>query len=169
LTQVGANTAVNFTLFNAGEFVKTGAGDALEFDLTGDPTIAITGLTPGFAASGADSASTFGSFEYSILCTGCGPGASSPLPGPINFTVTNTLVGAFTTNGHGVYFTSDILGTNGGTGNVAAASLNAASAVPEPFSFLLVGTGLFGLALLRRRFLKLKRARSLQAERKAQR
>ena len=93
----------------------------------------------------------------------------SPLPGPINFTVTNTLVGAFTTNGHGVYFTSDILGTNGGTGNVAAASLNAASAVPEPFSFLLVGTGLFGLALLRRRFLKLKRARSLQAERKAQR
>ena len=49
LTQVGANTAVNVTLFHGDGFVNTGAGDALEFDITGHPAITITGLTPGFS------------------------------------------------------------------------------------------------------------------------
>jgi len=119
------------------------------FDIAGDPSITITGLTSGFTAGGAASASTFGSFDYSIVCTGCGHGDSHPLPGPIDFTVDNTLIAAFTTNSHGVYFTSDIVGTQWRSGNVAGESV-ARSAAPEPFSFLLVGTGLIGLGLLRR-------------------
>ncbi len=151
LTQDGANTDVQVALFHGDEFVKTGAGDSLEFDISGDPSITITGLTSGFTAGGADTASTFGGFDYSIVCTGCEHGASHPLPGPIDFTVENTLITAFTTNSQGIYFTSDIVGTNGGTGNVAGNGL-ARSAVPEPFSFSLVGAGLIGLGLFRRKF-----------------
>jgi len=151
LTQVGADTAVSVTLFNGDEFVNTGAGDSLEFDITGDPVIGITGLTSGFTAGGAATASTFGSFDYSIRCTGCGPGASSPLAGPIDFTVADTLVSAFAANSDGIYFTSDIIGANGKTGNVASGlSSGPGSTVPEPFSLLLVGSGLIGLGLLRR-------------------
>lgn len=151
LTQDGANADVQVTLFHGDEFVKTGAGDALEFDISGDPSITITGLTSGFATGGAATASTFGSFDYSIVCTGCGHGASHPLPGPIDFTVENTLITAFTTNNHGIYFTSDIIGTDCGTGNVAGNGVGR-SAVPEPFSFSLVGAGLIGLGLFRRGF-----------------
>src|SRR5579872_1920063 len=44
-----ANTVlVTETLLNGSEFVRTGSGYALAFSLTGDPTIAIGSLTPGF-------------------------------------------------------------------------------------------------------------------------
>src|ERR1700748_719540 len=59
-------------------FVATGAGESLAWNLTGNPAISIGFLTSGFGITGATSASTFGSFEYSVSCAGisCGPGAS---------------------------------------------------------------------------------------------
>src|SRR2546422_8829700 len=74
---------VTVTLNLPSMFVKTGAGEALEFNITGDPAITITGLTSGFSVGPAPaSASVFGAFDYSIHCSGCGNGGSGPHPPP---------------------------------------------------------------------------------------
>jgi hypothetical protein len=146
---------ITVTLNSPSQFISSGAGDALEFNITGDPTIAITGLASGFSVGPApDTASTFGTFDSSIHCSGCGPGGSSPLPGPLTFTVALTGLGAlsptdFIANATGFFFASDILGPSGNTGNVAAigSSVVGRAAVPEPGSLLLLGSGLLGLGV----------------------
>ena len=138
-------------------FVATGAGDSLDWNLTGNPSIKIGFLTTGFGITGPTSASTFGDFEYSVSCAGisCGPGASVTNPGPLSFTVTDASgvnVSNFIGNDGGFFFASDILGVNGKTGNVAAGpGTTTTPSVPEPSSLLLFGTGLTAAAGLARR------------------
>jgi hypothetical protein len=139
-------------------FVATGAGKSLAWNLTGNPAISIGFLTSGFGITGATSASTFGSFEYSVSCAGisCGPGASVTNPGPLSFTVTDGAgvnVSDFIGNGGGFFFASDIIGVNGNTGNVAAGpgTTPPPPSVPEPSSLMLFGTGLTAAAGLARR------------------
>jgi len=151
-----SHVKVTVTLNSPSMFVRTGAGEALEFNISGDPAITITGLTSGFSVGPApDSASVFGAFDYSILCSGCGNGGSSPLPGPLEFTVATAALGAlsptdFIANTGGFFFASDIIGPSGLTGNVAAlgfSPISPAAVVPEPGSLLLLGSGLLGLGI----------------------
>jgi hypothetical protein len=138
-------------------FVATGAGESLDWNLTGNPSITIGFLTSGFGVTGATSASAFGSFEYSVSCAGisCGPGASVVNPGPLSFTVTDAAgvnVSDFIGNAGGFFFASDIIGVNGNTGNVGAGPGTVTPpAVPEPSSLLLFGTGLAAAAGIARR------------------
>ncbi len=157
LTQVNSTTvAINETLENGAKFVSTGAGQALEFNITGDPNITISGLTNGFSVGPAPAtASTFGSFDYSVSCSGCGSGASSPLPGPLNFSTTDgspLSINNFIANSGGFFFASDIIAGNGKTGNVAAIGPGVVTQhVPEPASLAILGAALGAFGLLRRR------------------
>jgi PEP-CTERM motif-containing protein len=154
-----ANTVHILVTLNPGyEFVKTGAGDALAFNITGDPAITIVGITSGFALGPTDvNESPFGTFNYSISCTtGCGNGGSNPNPGPLSFDVqlTGVTVYQFVGSTKGYYFASDLIGPGGPegaprTGNMAALGPNQTTEVapvPEPASLTLLGGGLMFVA-----------------------
>ena len=147
---------VTETLNNGNKFVSTGAGDALEFNIAGNPAVTLSNISAGFSTGPApDYVSTFGTFEYSVTCSVCGSGASSPQPGPLKFDVQLTEGGNLSINNFVAggatgldFFTTDILsGTTGNTGNVAAFP---PEALPEPVSFSLFGAGLLSLGLFRR-------------------
>jgi len=143
---------VTEVLYDSALFAGTGAGDALEFNVSGPVTLGA--ITPGFAVGPApDSASTFGIFLLSITCTVCQGGKASNPAGPLSFTVTSAggvSISDFTANAGGFYFASDIVGGNGNTGNVAATA-GVISHTPEPLSISLIGLGLAGIGVFKRR------------------
>lgn len=145
-TGASAFVSVNETLGAHEEFARTGAGDALEFSVLG--AIAIGDITSGFDIGPApDSASSFGSFLASVTCTVCKGGQTTNPPGPLSFTVSSengVTTDSFIANAKKFFFTSDIVGTTGNTGNVAAMlGLGPdAPAAPEPGTMLLTLSGL---------------------------
>jgi hypothetical protein len=163
LSQTTVGTVnVTETLASGVRYAGTGAGDALEFNVTGvSGGVSITGITSGFAVGPApDTASTFGTFLYSVTCSTCQGGQVGNPSGPLSFTVSATglTLADFTANAGGHYFASDVF-SNGNTGNVGAngpgtpGGTPPPTPTPEPSSLLLLGTGALGAAgVLRRRF-----------------
>jgi hypothetical protein len=155
-----ANTVlVKETLTGATQFVNTGSGYALAFSVTGDPNLTIGGLSSGFSIGNALSGSSesrdgAGSFDYWIVCSGCGNGGSPPIvKGPLSFTVSAAGVTPESfevLNGKGYFLASDVLA--GYTGNVEATGF---TTTPEPSSLILMAVGLTGLLIVSRRRLLL--------------
>ena len=163
LTQLtSSSVGVDVSLNTNYSFVDTGSHQSFGFNLTsGLPTATIAVSTAGFAPASAFSNGTAGSFAYAIACTGCGSGGSSPIHGPLDFTVsvaTGSLsVTDFVANAAGFTFAADVIGPNatGATFTGLVESNGTASGrsptVPEPLSLSLVGGGLLALGLLRKR------------------
>jgi hypothetical protein len=154
---------VKETLAAGERFAGTGAGDSLEFNVTGAGAITIGSITAGFGIGPApDTASTYGTFLYSVTCNvmnfaggACHGGQAGNPAGPLSFTVTSlagVTIADFTANLGGVLFASDIVGRTGNTGNVAAGVGGTVQSIaPEPGTLTLAGLALAGLGLLRRR------------------
>ena len=158
LAQTGAGGAGTFvtvieTLAANERFAGTGAGDALEFNVAGPVTLG--NITAGFEVGPApDTASAFGIFLKSIECTACQGGKAGNPVGPLSFTVSSTggvTIADFTVNAGGYYFATDIVGSNGNTGNVGARGSSSQNPTPEPATFALTGLGLLGLGTIGRR------------------
>jgi len=97
--------------------------------------------------SGSPTQAGYGTFNFYLNCTSCGPGASNYPNNPyeLGFTVLDATLGTFTANSNGYYFAADVYDNfTGATGNVASNTL--VPVVPEPPSLLLLVTGLILLA-----------------------
>jgi len=150
----GVNISVH--LLNGNQYVETGAGDDLAFKFNatgvvlGDITVSqtagvgntLTAVTGSFSGDGT------GDFSFGIKCTGvCGPGGSDPWGPDISFHINSATVAEVTgTNNNGNVFVADILSAQ--TGNTGP--VDATTAVPEPGTLVLLGTGLVGLAFAAR-------------------
>jgi hypothetical protein len=131
---------------------------SLAFDLVGNPTVQFVGLPSPFVANGVQTAgsigaSTFGNFDYAVdFPHAAHPPAITTFSFEVkkNVSTDPALVLDFNlVNGKQIFFTTDINGTNGNTGNVGA---TLTGGVPEPatWAMMLVGFGGMG-ALLRQR------------------
>jgi hypothetical protein len=173
ITDVASNqVSVDVTLLNNNKFVNTGL-PAFGFNLNGISTFTFSGLTSNFAfenmTSGTVTANTigddgFGDFDFAVDYTG-GSGGSNPAAGPLDFTLTATGLSTasfmkLSSGGHpSAYFGVDILsGTTGKTGPVGVicgpgecVTITPFTTVPEPASFLLLGSGLLAAAAVVRR------------------
>jgi hypothetical protein len=149
--------SVDVTLNSGFKFIKGGFDTGFGFNLAGNPTITFSGVTSGFTPnSNPETAGSLhmdgtGFFEYGVNCTGCGNGASSPLAGPLDFTISGTGLSAasFEQNANLQFFAVDLIGATGNTGGVDAST----KTVPDGgTTLMLLGGVMVGFGILRRKF-----------------
>ena len=127
---------------------------ASDFSLPTDFTLQTTSSSNPFYPNGKGN-SGFGSYDYVLDCSSICEMSKTDTQ-PLVFTVTYTGIGLssdpFSTSGNvttGPYFVADVRDkTTGKTGRVAAFD---PIDTPEPMTILVFGTGLAGLAAMRRR------------------
>jgi len=162
LTDFGSGTSayvmVTETLTPGEVYARSSGKEALEFNVrVSTGAVSITNISdPGNfgAASGSVSAAPFGSFYSAVTCLKCSGGNPGNPSGPLTFDVSDSAAGVttadFVANHSGYYFASDIRGTNGKTGDVAALSpsgtpetlsILAPAAAPEPGTLLMMLAG----------------------------
>lgn len=159
VTQNSANVVeFNVQLASNTAFVSTGGPHSaftFNLDLSTPFTLAFVNPTNGmFTYSAGNVTNTpYGVFSNGIDCPGCGPGASHAYPGVLDFTITDASginLSNIIANTSGYYFSADVIGPAGGTGNIASTSI---SPVPEPRSYamLLAGLALIGFTARHRK------------------
>jgi len=190
VTQFAPNIVDVLVTLNTGNgFIDTGSGQHPDFawSLTGNPALTLGGnLTIVDDGSGGawawslggsvTTSDNLGTFMYFLSCSGtavspqisCGPGASTPNPGPLEFRINVAgitpawFIASASNDPNDVHalFAADIFngqaGGNGQTGLVwtlgTPGTPQQFQATPEPATMFLLGTGLLAIATrLRRR------------------
>jgi len=147
----GGGVDVTVTMLNGNTIINSGFDASFAFDLIGNPTITVTGLTSGFSLVSTSAGSLHmdgvGFFEYGVLWGT--QGGCCGTAGPLTFHIDSGVTTASFNdpNALGQLFALDILSsTTGKTGGV-----DVTAAVPEPTSLLLLGSGLMGVGAWARR------------------
>jgi hypothetical protein len=167
LTQNGADEVdLQVSLAANTKFVSTGGPHnafAFNLDLLTPYTVTVNSPSTGFSSVGGSVSDTpYGTFTTGVDCPACGPGASHAKGGPLDLSVTDVsgiTIDDFVSNASQYLFSADVIGPDGGTGNIAADSL---SSVPLPAALPLFAISLTLLGLLgasRRRLIFLARQR----------
>jgi hypothetical protein len=157
MLKCGQANTVHFTItLDFANFVLTGqAGSTFAFNIVGNPTISFaTATLPGWSLDSPNAgnlqADGFGNFGYSLNCCNGQQGSGNSQAAAISFDIISTTALSpqdFQKLSSGaspvVFFALDIFSnTTGNTGFVGANTVT--TAIPEPSSLLLFGSGISG-------------------------